>query len=64
MIGGAVYSWRFGGANIVERTQSANRCDQLHINFLILSLAMIFISISIYACCLLAVMAKESKSGF
>ena len=24
MIDGAVYSWRFGGANVVERIQSAN----------------------------------------
>ena len=30
---GAVYSRRFAGANIVERIQSANRCDRLHINF-------------------------------
>ena len=31
MIGDAVYSGRFGGANSVEKIQAANRCDQLHI---------------------------------
>ena len=30
-----MYSWRFGGANIVEGIHSANRCDRLHINVLI-----------------------------
>ena len=49
MIDGAVYSGSSGGANIVERAQSANRWDRLHITFSILSLAMIFFSISIYA---------------
>ena len=50
MIDDAVYSGSSGGANIVVRVQSANRWDRLHIDFFkILSLAMIFFSISIYA---------------
>ena len=46
MIGGAVYSGRFGGANIVVKVQSAKRCNRLRIN---LSLAMFFLQhIDIY----------------
>ena len=48
MIDGAVYSGCCGGAKTVERIQSANRWDRLHIIFFkILSLAMVFFSISI-----------------
>ena len=33
MIDGAMHSGCFEGANIVERLQSANRWDRLHISF-------------------------------
>ena len=64
MIDGAMHSGRFEGANIVERIQSANRWDRLHISFLILSLAIIFFSISIYASCLLAIMPRNQVRIF